>query len=214
MLLTKLQGALEALYRIEAPAPVSDFAIGRRDLLEALGPESSGEDRREVLLVRHEGESTALGLYVAEEVVHSTERFFSGAFSNLDQACVAIEGVSHFVYFTYVSAAHERPVSQIELELQAEVDKYLLLRLCAPLPRLLEVLFERFELASHVSPHEGERYCVANERARRYARWLERKIRAGDAAEALDDARRLYRKPFAEKLDHIAAVRAPLARAA
>ncbi len=35
----------------------------------------------------------------------------------------ALEGVSHFVYLAW-NAGHDKPVSLLELEMQAEVDKY------------------------------------------------------------------------------------------
>ena len=42
----------------------------------------------------------------------------------LQDFLLAVEGVSHFVYLVH-RARQERPVSAVELELQAEVDKYL-----------------------------------------------------------------------------------------
>ena len=42
---------------------------------------------------------------------------------NFSDFCLAVEGVSHFVYVA-LAAARQRPVSQLELELQAEVDKF------------------------------------------------------------------------------------------
>lgn len=121
---------------------------------------------------------------------------------SIDGFCVALEGVSHFVYLTYSS--QRRPVSLIELELQAEVDKFLVLRLQFAIPNLVEVLFERVRFDERLPAELLDRYKVANDRARRYAHWLERRIRRGRTQEALEDARWLYRKSFREKLDHIA----------
>lgn len=42
---------------------------------------------------------------------------------NLGDFWAALEGVSHFLYLTW-NAQHDRRVSRLELELQAEVDKY------------------------------------------------------------------------------------------
>ena len=36
----------------------------------------------------------------------------------------ALEGVSHFVYFAW-NAGYDKPVSILELEMQAEIDKYI-----------------------------------------------------------------------------------------
>jgi hypothetical protein len=118
---------------------------------------------------------------------------------------VAAEGVSHFVYVTFCGT-EERPVSQIELELQAEVDKYLVLRLLSPIPgpHLIERLFDRIALSDRLNEDERERYRIANNAGRRYARWLNRELAQGRGEQAVSDARRLYRKPLAAKLEHIA----------
>src|SRR5437762_13493477 len=65
---------------------------------------------------------------------------------NLADCWTALEGVSHFLYLAW-NAGHDRPVSLLELEMQAEVDKYVVSywllrrqfppRLPAQLPRML-----------------------------------------------------------------------------
>ena len=81
----------------------------------------------------------------------------------LDAFCAVAEGGSHFVYFTFCGAQMERPVSQFELELQAEIDKYLLLRTTHASDELLHRLFERFELDETLSSEQRERYRLATE---------------------------------------------------
>ena len=126
----------------------------------------------------------------------------------LDAFCAAVEGVSHFVYLTFAGSQQRRSVSRIELELQAEVDKYLLLRSALGLAGdLIGTLFERFTLLPHLSRHERERYLLANQHAKRYARWLDHSFTRGAGHRALSDARALYRKPLCAKLEHIACIR-------
>ncbi|MBI4816533.1 MAG: hypothetical protein HY791_09745 [Deltaproteobacteria bacterium] len=220
-----LQRRLEDLYRIHGAPEVGPFCMDDEHL-ELLGPEASG--RREALMVhQEEGSETAdVGLFVATNVRQAAERFLAEAESlfrceasprrtrgegssrrtrargSIDAFCVALEGVSHFLYFTFSS--QRRPVSLIELELQAEVDKFLVLRLHFDVPDLLETLFDRISFDESLLPEVLDRYKVANDRARRYARWLDRTIRRGGTHDALEDARHLYRKPFQEKLEHIA----------
>ncbi len=203
-----LQRSIQHLYRLEAIEDVADFCLQREHLEHFVGGDS--ERTREVLLVKDAGEFTDVGLYVAEEVRQRAERFLevtvSGPESTLehmDEFCVALEGVSHFVYLTFCGAAQERPVSRFELELQAELDKFLLLRLTYPHPELVERLFVNVRIDDTLDRLEVERYELANDRARRYARWLDRQIERGRATSALDDARRLYRKPLGQKLEHI-----------
>lgn len=200
---TELQRAIEALYRIQSSEEVADFCLDAEHALELLGPDSL-RGRREVLLVAQDPEEPAVGLYVSEEVLIHAERFLGVPRpEHMDAFCVALEGVSHFVYLLYAQA-QDRPVSLFELELQAELDKFLLLRLSHPVPGLLSQLFENFRLADRLEAAEQARYSTANRNARRYALWLERKFARGEGQAAIEDARALYRKPLTHKLDHIA----------
>lgn len=207
---THLQQALETIYRIDNSASVADFRIDGTALEGVLGKGACAE-HRETLVVRDDGEQIDLALYIADEVVVRAHAFVEARrggrdpLIHLDAFCVATEGVSHFVYLTFCGARQERPVSQIELELQAEIDKYLVLRVLFMIagPSLLSKLFDGFQLDQRLSPKERERYRVANRAGRRYARWLDREFGSGRGAQALDDARSLYRMPLAAKLDHI-----------
>jgi hypothetical protein len=208
---TNLQQTLEILYRIDGTLSVTDFRIDG-EVLEGVLGEGACETHRETLVVREAGEETDLALYIADEVVVRAHAFVEakagGAADplvHLDAFCVATEGVSHFVYLTFCGTRQLRPVSQIELEIQAEIDKYLVLRVLFTIPgtNLVSRLFDRFRLAERLTSHEQERYQVANRAGRRYARWLEREFSKGRGAQALDDARSLYRKPLAAKLEHI-----------
>lgn len=204
-----LQRALENIYRIEENASVDDFRIGV-ELLEALLGSGARDAHRETLLVQEQGEYVDLALYIADDVVDHAHAFAreggaGGDPADLDGFCVATEGVSHFVYVLFCGA-RERPVSHTELELQAEIDKFIVLRVLFELTgrALLAQLYDRFELAARLDHGERERYTVANRAGRRYAGWLEREFARGRTARALDDARALYRKPLAGKLEHIA----------
>jgi hypothetical protein len=109
----------------------------------------------------------------------------------------------------------ERPVSAVELELQAEVDKYLVALLVSwnqrgePPDDLRDKLFARVQFAGDLSREERERYELANNAAASYAASIEArflKIRAVE--DMLAEARRFYRKGLAQKLEHINALAA------
>ncbi|MFO0723653.1 MAG: hypothetical protein U1E65_07735 [Myxococcota bacterium] len=204
MLSSRLQRLIEELYRVEGAPPVEDFCVEAQHL----GDVVDLRGKREMLVIVSEEDSTDVGLFLAPDVISGATRFLEARAGadhsvNIDDFCVALEGVSHFVYFMFCGATQARPVSLIELELQAELDKFLFLRLLCPLPELRERLFARFTLRTGLSAEEQERYQVANARAHRYARWLDEKFARGDVGEALEDARQLYRKPLEFKLDHI-----------
>lgn len=202
----RLQRTLEVFYRLEGVPPVEPFRV-QEEFFAALGVKA-GEDR-EALLIHHDGECTNLALFLSRSVRAQASSFLAalhrGEVDDLDGFCAALEGVSHFVYFTFAGGG-ERPVSRLELELQAEIDKFLLLRSVVGLDgeELLDRLFARFRLVDGLPPDARERYLVASSAAHRYARWAHRALESGQGERAMADARRLYRMPAADKLSHIA----------
>ncbi|MCB9567855.1 MAG: hypothetical protein H6710_11715 [Myxococcales bacterium] len=102
----------------------------------------------------------------------------------LADALPVIEGLSHLLYIAE-AARRERPVSPLELETQAEVDK---LALClfdrrghapARYDALVDRLFYRFTLADDLTPELRDRYETANRLALAFARRLDRDVREG-----------------------------------
>src|SRR5439155_5592450 len=119
-LLVDLQRRLEALYALEPQAPVTEFLIPAAEA----GAYPGGGSRT---LVTQEGGDVSLGVVLDEGVRrHLADRDPRVALDagNLDPFCVVAEEVSHFVYLFFCARA-ERQVTQLELELQGEVDKYL-----------------------------------------------------------------------------------------
>jgi hypothetical protein len=211
--LTALQGGLERLYRVETALDVHDF------LVDGEGRDAFSPDRspKEQLLIRQSEDDLELALFVDERTIAHLERRDPRRRlddSNLQEFLLALEGVSHFVYLVH-RARQERPVSAVELELQAEVDKYLVSLLVAwdqsgaPPAGLRERLFMHIQFHGDLSREERERYELANQAAATYVGALERRFverRAG--SELLSEARRFYRKGLAEKLEHISALAA------
>lgn len=200
---SELQKTIETIYRIDRTACVADFRIGE-EVLSCFAESASVDHNREALLVREHGEIVDLALFISDEVMLRARAFAEQGEGHLDEFCVATEGVSHFVYVTFCGD-QDRGVSQIELELQAEIDKYLVLKLAYPQlsEELVPRLYDRFRLSERLTHRERERYTVANRAGRRYARWLHREFSRGRGEKALCDARDLYRKPLASKLEHI-----------
>jgi hypothetical protein len=128
-----------------------------------------------------------------------------------------VEGVSHFVYFTLRARAN-RQVSALELELQAEVDKFACCVLLsanraegdpargrAGAAGWARGLFEDVRFADDLDPEEHDRYRTANREARRYAAALSRRFIDSDRlGDMLPELRHFYRMPLAEKRAHIA----------
>ncbi len=128
---------------------------------------------------------------------------------NFGDFLLAIEGVSHFVYMI-CCARVERRVSQLELELQAEVDKYVTCLLVREPARdvsaaLRARLFGDCEYHDDLDHEERDRYRAANDNAQRYAAYLEAAFVAPRRIpEMLHELRGFYRAGLAAKLAHIA----------
>lgn len=124
-----------------------------------------------------------------------------------DSYLQVVEGVSHFV----LVAERIRvglPTSQLELELQAEVDKLVLVQQCLQsLPRdqsrphhrpqnLHRQLYEQVRFLHPPGSEQGDRYRLANRLAARFTRQLGRM----DTTQRRTLLRRFYRMNLSEKI--------------
>ena len=119
-LLVDVQRRLEALYALEHQAPVTDFLIPA----EAAGDYPGGGSRT---LLTQEGGDVPLGVVledVRERLARRRPARPPRRRRTSDPFCMAAEEVSHFVYL-FFCARGPQVVTQLELELQGEVDKYL-----------------------------------------------------------------------------------------
>lgn len=214
--LARLQGGLEALYRVETHLAVDQFLVDARER----GDAHPARAPREQLLLRQAGEDElAIGLFVDGHAISNLERNDPGVRlddSNFDDFCLAVEGVSHFIYLA-LCAAENRRVSALELELQAEVDKFAccsLLAANAGTPgthgrMLRRRLYDDITFAQDLNSDEQGRYRAANAEARRYTCALdERYVAADRVAEMMPELRWFYRQELQGKLGHIARITA------
>jgi hypothetical protein len=128
---------------------------------------------------------------------------------NLADYCTALEGVSHFVYTTW-RLTSDAPVSLLELETQAEVDKYaatvflLGQQQGGGYPAHVHArLFDKISFDARLKPEQYDRYRTAHRCAAQYCRRLERRfVQRGEARiEALlRELRKFYRLGSAAKL--------------
>ena len=210
--LQKLQRELESIYRFESQLVVSDFIIDR----ERWRAHSEADTAEELLVIENDGE-VEVGLFLDEAVIDVLARDDGDwTHQRLQAHCRAVEGVSHFLYVTQ-RAVVPRPVSQLELELQAEIDKFatVVLRLWEAGQRhaaslLRSLLFEQVSFREDLSEAQRSRYERANWLASTYCRFLERRYIAHNSIEGfLADLRRIYRLGAGEKLSYAAAGNAP-----
>ena len=204
-----VQRHLESLYALDAEAPVTEYLVAP----DAVRHLPGGGSRT---LVAQQGDEVSVGVVLDESVGAGLEQAdprerLDG--SNLGPFSTLTEEVSHFLYVLY-RARSDRPVTELELELQGEVDKYLVALFFRGLhqegalsERLRQVLFARYELVAGLSPEHCERYHEASRLANRYCGWLESRYLKRRSREALArEMRRFWRLGQREKLETIAAI--------
>jgi hypothetical protein len=212
MVLRQLQRLLEGIYDVPSVHDVDNFLFTDR---ARLPPELQSHPADEqVLVAEHEG-AAAIGLFLDAGVLqrlsdaNPLETLHGG---NLADFLTALEGVSHFMYLAW-NAGHDRPVSLLELELQAEIDKYVsslwLLRAQQPARFPLELhrlLFERAHVDATLAGERAGMYARANRYAARFCRRVERCLgpeHVATGAEVVTELRRFYRWGSARKCRHI-----------
>jgi hypothetical protein len=208
-LLLDVQRRIERLYAVEPQAPVTSFIVSD----DQAGTLPGGGSRT---LLRQDGDDLSVGVVidasVRERLSRSDPRVRLDR-SNLGPFCTVTEEVSHFVYLMFCAHA-ERSVTQLELELQGEVDKYLNATFLLSLQNegavsagLRDLLFRRWHLRPGLSDESAERYRAASELGWRYTGWLEKEfLRPGRVGDLAREARRFYRLGQREKLERIAAL--------
>ena len=171
--LRRLFRGLEALYG-------SEFDL---EPLDHLLPGEPGATRERVLFREQDG-ALEVGLWLAPALLDRFERAPAHAAlaePGLGNTLPIIEGLSHLLYLAE-SARRERPVSGLELETQAEVDKLAIHVLHRwPLEsrrfrELVDRLYYRFSWVPDMPETLLQRYRTANRIALAFARSLERDV--------------------------------------
>jgi hypothetical protein len=197
MILRRMQALLARLYDAHVEQRPEEFLISDRD---------------EQVFIVEGREGVRVGLFIDSQVLERLDahdpldRLDEG---NLQDFCTALEGVSHFHYLMW-SVSRGRDVSLLELELQAEVDKYasaltlLTRQRDGEYPRTLHArLFDRVSYLPQSCAETRDRYEAANRHAARYCRaldgrYLRPRMRRPEAW--LAELRRFFRCAHQQKL--------------
>jgi hypothetical protein len=212
-MLRELQSLLAGIYDLPLPLDVADFLLTDRSQLP---PALRAQPADEQVVVVEEADAAAIGVFLDPAVLerlsaaNPLQALHAG---NLADYWTVLEGVSHFVYLAW-HGGHDRGVSLLELELQAEIDKYVssvwLLRAQDPERFPAEVhrlLFERARVDRALAAERWGLYCEANRQAARFCRRLAHALhpaRCAPVGDVLAELRRFYRYSREAKLTHIA----------
>jgi hypothetical protein len=204
MLLNRLQQHLETIYEVRSGYQVADFVINDPGLARDLDASETARELPEKLLIQKQGEdAVSIALYLDPDLLQRLEandptQSLHG--QNLHDFWVALEGISHFLYFTW-NAGYERRVSLLEMELQGEVDKYILAAFLfcsqqqgAVPARLHQHLFRNVAYDTRLTAAELRRYRSANYFAARFCYYIEQLfLRSHAHAGLINILRRFYR---------------------
>ena len=215
-LLCRMQALLAQLYDAPVREDVQDFVLSdRRRLCEAVGEQADCLTDEQVFVVEEE-QGVRLGLFIESGVLDRLARrdpLQALDEDNLADFCTALEGVSHFHYLVW-SLARGRNVSLLELELQAEVDKYaaavalMTQQRAGRFPASLHAtLFHAVSFLPQLDEISRRRYQEANRHAARFCRSLEERfLRARRQRPELwvAELRRFFRRGHQEKIRQLA----------
>jgi hypothetical protein len=211
-LLDGLQRVLARINDVPVLEPVTAFHLAERTRCAALLGRPLAADEDEQVLLRDDGREIALSVYIDASVMQRLaidDPLTRLGEWNFADYCTAMEGVSHFQYLLWCIQCG-RQLSLLELELQAEVDKYAvaicLLRRQGRRDlrtRLWRRLFDQVGYVTGLSRELRQRYEEANHHAARFCLQLERRYLHArrDRPEAwLRALRSFYRSAHHQKL--------------
>lgn len=199
MVLNTLQGVIQHVYEIDLRHQVADFTTSDPAFARQYG---SPHQPMEQLIFREDGEDVDVSLYLDRCILDGLDDLMNEQ-TPINTVCMAVEGVSHFVHFCWRSQ-YRVDVSLLELEIQAEVDKYVLLTDLYGGTDMHRRLFERYLYQRGMTRQLRERYRTANRFAAKYCRRLEREyVRPGKTTDMLNELRRFCRKSQREKIQAI-----------
>jgi hypothetical protein len=210
-MIDRLQQHLSDIYQVGGVHDVRDFLITDPRLAQCIGAGSMLSDTSETLLLAEDEEGLALSLFLDGELLErleSADPLSRLHADQLDDLWKVLEGLSHFNCVVW-KASRDRSVSLVELELQAEIDKFVGTTLLAlsqgrteMLNHLHGWLFDKVSFHGDLDEEQLARYRDANDYAARFCHALRGRL-VGDAAAVLSELRRFFRLPMTDKISHI-----------
>jgi hypothetical protein len=187
--------------------------VTNKALLQQLNTSDYNKETKEMLLVYEDEEGLSLSLYLDQQILenytnHNPLKCLDH--HNVQAFCLILEGLSHFLYLIW-NASHNRTVTLLEMELQAEVDKFIMIMDCmeqqsnTPLPgQLSRLLFDTNNYHDDLSHEQLKRYKLASNYARQYCKILEKRfLGQGNRTGLLSELRKFYRLNKHGKLSRI-----------
>jgi hypothetical protein len=215
----QIDQAIKDLYHIETQLCAEDFLLFHFPLSLKQGVPS--KSLQGALYVRnshpnHQEPEVDLGIYlsppVREELTTFNDWGKHWTTAQLNAFCVACEEISHFHYLIF-NLERNRPVSEFELELQGEIDKFLLVFFAhysdgrSEIERFEQIfiqLFEEFRLSPGLSELQKQRYLDASQYAKQFFRkFKEHLIDERRRLNFFSKTRQFYQMDLARKIEFL-----------
>lgn len=200
-LINKIQSHIHAIYGINVGEEAADYLIGESELSSLLPANQRTIIPRELFLVNPcpQEDTLEIALFFDENLkknLTENDPLTNLNGENISDFCTVIEGVSHFVYYLH-KASLEHDITELEMELQAEIDKFVLLSFFAEAShhekhKILDLLFEDYFLVQDLKPEQAERYETATQLARKYCYELLKRFKSTNPAELIREIRLFY----------------------
>ena len=210
-MIDRLQQHLSDIYQVGGVHDVRDFLITDPRVAQYIAAGSMLSDTSETLLLSEDDEGLALSLFLDGELLsrlESADPLSRLRTDQLDDLWKVLEGLSHFNCVVW-KASRDRSVSLLELELQAEIDKFVGTTLLAlsqgrteMLNHLHGWLFDSVRFHGELDDEQLARYRAANEYAARFCHALRGRL-VDDGCAVLSELRRFFRLPMTDKISHI-----------
>ena len=206
-LFADLQSTLAKRYDIFQPYSVEPFISHDAETLARIT--GVKPTTPEMMLVQEDGNNLDITVFLDKQLISALsnlnwDQHWNGKYFN--HYCIVLEGISHFVYLSW-NAYYDRPVKWLELELQAEIDKFVFASIDANAQdtrELISRLFEDVRYHESLSEESRDRYETANELAQGYCCWLNDNFDIRDHNRRLTaELARFYRTRGNDKCRHI-----------
>ncbi len=174
------------------------------DALEQLRPPGAARPADEWVLVRECDDGLDLAVWIDQihlDALADAPDTRVVVRRSLRSFCAVIEGISHFMLLVE-RARREEPVTLLELEVQAEIDKFVSARLHCPeqAPAIRRALFLDVSLQPGLTPEERSRYREAGRLARA---WCDHLTDLPHLGALLDAQRRFWRSPGGHRMSRL-----------
>ena len=210
-LLSVIQNNLEDFYEVSVAQNVLDYVITDKNFAEIISNSKIDNTTLEQLLVATNDDYVDVSLYLDDDLVNRLGNNYPSPHTDkkeLHDFWIALEGVSHFLYLAW-NAHHDRSVSQLELELQAEVDKFVSVTSALNLEKDIKntkeiwtLLFSEPKFKKDLELENLLRYQKANAYASEYCRNLI-EMQKTPANSMQKELRRFYRLSQRDKISRI-----------